>query len=275
MSQYDDFYKAFESPIMRKVRSEAYGEDIGQHSWVSVDELRRDIALHGLSPASRLLDLGCGPGGPLTFAIGQVGCRGVGAEVSSAAIAAARARAISLGLEQSTAFHRCDLNERLPFADGSFDVVISFDVVLHLRDREALFREVTRVLANGGKFLFTDAGILTGPVSDEEFQLRSVHGYTQFVPPGFNERALEAAGFKVVGTEDRTASTLAVAAGRLGARIAHRSELEPLEGGAGFERQQRYLQTVVSLSRRRAITRMMLLSESWRGPGPSRAPAVR
>jgi hypothetical protein len=64
MSQYDDFYKAFESPIMRKVRSEAYGEDIGQHSWVSVDELRRDIALLGLSPARCCFPGGCSLGAP-------------------------------------------------------------------------------------------------------------------------------------------------------------------------------------------------------------------
>ena len=39
--KYESFYREFDSPLMRKLRREAYGEDIGQHSWVSADELRQ------------------------------------------------------------------------------------------------------------------------------------------------------------------------------------------------------------------------------------------
>ncbi|MBI1796355.1 MAG: hypothetical protein HYR74_04820 [Candidatus Eisenbacteria bacterium] len=41
---YDSFYKEFDSTLTRRLRAEAYGEDIGQHSWVSAAELRDDIA---------------------------------------------------------------------------------------------------------------------------------------------------------------------------------------------------------------------------------------
>ena len=41
---YDPLYAAFDSPLMRQLRQEAYGEDIGQHSWVTADEFRSDIA---------------------------------------------------------------------------------------------------------------------------------------------------------------------------------------------------------------------------------------
>jgi SAM-dependent methyltransferase len=263
MIEYDDFYRQFESPLMQRIRREAYGEDIGQHSWASVDELRRDIAFLGLSPASRLLDLGCGPGGPLAFAVGLIGCHGMGVDVSASAIAAGRARAASLGLDRSIELRPCDLNEPLPFAGGSFDAVMSLDVILHLRDRQALFREVARVLAVGGWFLFTDAGVVAGPVSSEDVRRRSIHGHTQFVPPGFNERALELAGFGSIETEDRTANALAAAAGRLAARLTHRAELEPIEGRAAFQRQQEYLETVVALSRRGAISRMRYLARTY------------
>jgi hypothetical protein len=63
---------------MRQLRREAYGKDIGQHSWVTAEELEGDISRLRLSRASRFLDLGCGPGGPLAFIAGQVGCRGSG-----------------------------------------------------------------------------------------------------------------------------------------------------------------------------------------------------
>ena len=259
---YDSLYEAFESPVMRQVRSEAYGEDIGQHSWVLAEELRNDVARLKLSPSSRFLDLGCGPCGPLTFVLGCVRCSGTGTDVSSSAIAAGRTRAASLGLASVMTLREADLNEPLPFETRSFDSAMSLDVILHLRDRAQLFREVARILVPAGRFLFTDAGVITGSLSDQEILRRSIHGHTQFVAPGFNEQLLDAVGFRLLETENRTASVLKNAAGRLDARLAHRRELEQLEGCSSFERQQQYLETVVEISRRGALSRMMYLVES-------------
>src|SRR5256886_8021609 len=61
----------------------------------SSDVCSSDLRLK-LSRASHFLDLGCGPGGPLTFVAGHVGCQGSGVDVSAKAIAAGRARAASL-----------------------------------------------------------------------------------------------------------------------------------------------------------------------------------
>jgi SAM-dependent methyltransferase len=259
---YDKLYKEFDSPLMQQLRREAYGEDIGQHSWVTAEELQESIPRLKLSRASRLLDLGCGPGGPLTFIVGLVGCHGSGADVSAKALAAGRARVTSLRLDGLVTLLEVDLNEPIPFASGAFDAVISLDAILHLRDRLSVFREVARVLLPAGRFLFTDAGVITGSVSDEEIRWRAAHGYTQFAPPGFNERMLELAGFRVIDRNDRTASLLKTATGRLAARLGHRQELEQVEGTDYFGRQQRYLETVVALSQRGALSRMSYLVES-------------
>ena len=157
------------------------------------------------------------------------------------------------------------MNGPLPLESGSFHAAMSLDVVLHVRDRRALFREMTRVLAPGGRFLFTDAGVVVGVVSNDEVVSRSLHGYTQFVAPGFNERALEDAGFRLLEIEDRTDSLLANATGRLASRLGHRDELEQVESPAGFESQMRYLDTVIALARRRSVSRMMYLAESHGG----------
>lgn len=262
---YDDFYREFDSQLMQQVRSEAYLRDIGQHSWVTAEELEEDVARLQLTRSSRLLDLGCGPGGPLTFLANLAGCHGLGLDVSAEGIAAARARATSLRLDGLVTWQQADLNKPIPSADDSFDAVMSLDVILHLHDRLAVFREVKRALASGGRFLFTDAGVITGPVSDGEVRFRAAHGYTQFVPPGINERMLEEVGFRLIESSDRTASLLKTALGRLAARLAHRVELEKLEGSTSFERQLKFLETVIGLSERGAVSRMMYLGESRRG----------
>ena len=258
---YDSLYEAFDSALMRQLRAESYAEDIGQHSWVTADELRGDITRLRLSPGSRFLDLGCGPGGPLTFVLRCVGCHGTGIELSAPALSRAEARAAELGVAHLATLHPADLSERIPFPERTFDAAMSLDVVLHLRDREAFYREVARTLVPGGRLLITDAGVLTGAMSSEEARLRSVHGFTQFTAPGFNQRMLEQSGFRLLEVEDRTLSTLQVATGRLSAMMAHREELVRAGGSSEFELQRGYLETVIELSRRGAVSRRMYLAE--------------
>jgi SAM-dependent methyltransferase len=262
---YDDVYAGFDSPLMRRVRAEASAEDIGQHSWVTAEQLRADMGRLRLTPALRLLDLGCGACGPLTFVLQAVGCRGTGVERSAPAVALGRDRAAALGVAGLATIAEADLDRPLPVESGSFDAAMSLDVVLHLRNRAALFRELARSLVPGGRLLFTDAGVLAGAISGEEAAARSVHGHTVFVPPGFNERALEASGFRLLETEDRTGALLESAEGRRAARLTHRGALEEAEGRDGFERQQRYLDTVIELARRRCVSRVMYLAESHGG----------
>jgi SAM-dependent methyltransferase len=248
---YDFFYRDFDSPETRQFRRAAYGEDIGQHSWVSADELRSDIPRLGLSRSSRILDLGCGPCGPLTFILAAVGCQGVGVEQSEAALQIGRERALALGIADLLSVQAADLDEPLPFEPRSFDAAISIDVILHLRDRRRLFSEVAKFLRPGGRFLLTDAGVMTGIVSNEEVRRRSMHGFTQITAAGQNEMLLEAAGFRLIEVEDRTASAERNASGRLAALQAHPSELR---------KQRDYLETVIALSRRGAMSRFMYLA---------------
>ncbi len=258
---YESFYEEFDSPLMRQIRREAYGEDVGQHSWVDTGEIRGDIGRLRLSPSSRFVDLGCGPCGPLTYILATIGCQGTGVELSPSALLAGHRRATSLGVDGLLSVREADLNEPLPFEAGSFDAAMSLDVVLHLRDRLEFFREVARLLRPRGRFLFTDAGVVTGCLSNEDVRKRSVHGYTQFVTPGWNERLLEDSGLGLVETEDRTSSVLKNASGRLKAMSAHRAELEGTSSAADFESQREYLETAIELSRRGAMSRVMYLAE--------------
>ena len=62
--------------------------------------------------------------------------------------------------------------------------------------------------------------------------------------------------------EDRSASLKRNAAGRLAARERFRAELLRVEGAAECERQRRYLEVVIALVERRALSRFMYLARA-------------
>jgi SAM-dependent methyltransferase len=100
----------------------------------------------------RVLDVGCGRGGAVHvitefFEVGTL----CGVDLSPAAIAFCRA---SHGHDH-VAFHVGDA-ERLPFPDGSFDVVLNIESSSTYPDIGAFCHQVSRVLAPGGMFLYTD-----------------------------------------------------------------------------------------------------------------------
>ncbi|MFN0181682.1 MAG: class I SAM-dependent methyltransferase [Gemmatimonadales bacterium] len=246
---------------MRQLRREAYGEDIGQHSWVTATELRDDLTHLALQPSSRLLDLGCGPGGPLTYLVAAAGCRGTGVDQDPLALESARHRAAATGIATSVTTVAGDLDDPLPFPDHEFDAALALDVVIHLRDRSVFYREVARVLRPGGRFLVTDAAVVTGALSSEEVRNRSGHGFTQLVPVGWNEARLQAAGFRLLETTDRTASVTTNAGGRLAAIQAHHGELAEQWGEDQLAAQRRYLEAAAALASRGALSRMGYLAE--------------
>jgi SAM-dependent methyltransferase len=138
---------------------------------------------------------------------------------------------------------------------------MSLDAVIHVGERAQLFGEVARLLRPGGRFLFTDGGVITGPVSNEEMRRRTPNGTAYFVPLGWNDSLLERAGLRLIEVEDRTASAARNATGRLVATRAHRGELEREISSEGVDTQISFLETVAEVSRRRALSRIMYLSE--------------
>ncbi len=77
----------------------------------------------------------------------------VGIDPSEGALATAREHAQQNGLGQSIHYQQ-GFAEALPFADGSFSVIVCLDVLEHVHNLAATIREVARVLAPGGVFVF-------------------------------------------------------------------------------------------------------------------------
>ena len=97
----------------------------------------------------RVLDVGCNNGYG-TRALAAEAASVVGVDVSPALIA----RAIATGVPDNVEFRRVD-GGALPFEDGAFDLVTSFQVIEHVEDTDAFLREIRRVLKPGGGALFT------------------------------------------------------------------------------------------------------------------------
>jgi ubiquinone/menaquinone biosynthesis C-methylase UbiE len=120
-----------------------------------VEQVLSLVPLEG-SPAGSLLDVGCGPGS-IVLKIAQR-CRHlsiVGLDYSQNMIETARRTAAEMGLDGRVFFQRGDAG-RMPFADGSFDVVLSNSVLHHLADPTRMFREMVRVTRPGGAILVRD-----------------------------------------------------------------------------------------------------------------------
>ncbi|KAK3300787.1 S-adenosyl-L-methionine-dependent methyltransferase [Chaetomium fimeti] len=108
-----------------------------------------------LTKDMRVLDLGCGIGGPARTIAAAVGCSIVG--ITSNAWHVERGSALT---EEAGLGHLVTLVEgdflKLPFPDESFDAAYSVESLCYAPDPAAVYREIKRVLKPGAPFTFHD-----------------------------------------------------------------------------------------------------------------------
>jgi SAM-dependent methyltransferase len=115
-----------------------------------------EVARHvKIDANTRVLDAGSGLGGPSRFLAATFGCEVVGVDLAPDYVAVARMLTERAGLADRVSYEVGDLMH-LPFADGPFDMVWTQHVVMNIRDRALLYRELRRVLKTGGTFVFYD-----------------------------------------------------------------------------------------------------------------------
>ncbi|MEX5830227.1 class I SAM-dependent methyltransferase, partial [Ralstonia solanacearum] len=146
-----------------------------------------------------------------------------------------------IGLRDRSHFVDCDVRQRMPFPDGTFDALWCVDSVIHIPDRLALLREWCRLLKPGGRFLYTDPTLVTGIVSKEEIMLRGTPGYFLYTPIGLNERLIAQAGLRLDMQADVTHSITELSERWQAAREKRSEALTAVEGDDAFERMQRFL----------------------------------
>jgi SAM-dependent methyltransferase len=129
MKKNPKLYTGMEKPISR--------------SWILRDELLYNY-FGKLDRNLRIVELGCGQG----YFLGKL--REMGFK---------NLAGVDIGnylKEQTFEHHIADLNvDKLPFADGSVDVVVAFQMMEHLENYFLVVQEVKRILRTGGLFVFS------------------------------------------------------------------------------------------------------------------------
>jgi SAM-dependent methyltransferase len=258
---YDNVYGDFASRAETEVRRAAFGEDIGQSSWLTAQDWLRFADEAEVQASSRVLEVGSGSGGPAVYLAEKRGCHVTGVDINENGVANASRLAAARDVSDRTMFRAIDASEPLPFPDASFDAVLSNDAMCHIPHRLEVLRDWRRVLRPRGRMLFTDALIITGQVSHDEIATRSSIGPYFFVPPGENERLIRDAGLKLIASHDETAAAETIARNWHAAREQHREELVTREGATNFEGLQRFLACVHTLSAERRLSRLCYVAE--------------
>lgn len=200
-----------EEVILRGVREA--GIDTDQ---LTVDDLAPVDQLHaGFLPATRylleqlalraetrLLDVGCGIGGPARVAAALHSCPVVGIDLSPDFVRVAQSLTERVGLSALVEHHVAAGGE-LDLEDASFDRAMMIHVGMNIPEKRPVFAEVRRVLRPGAMFgLFeqmrSHEGTLPYPLPwAEDVDSSFVSSPEEYV------RDLEAAGFVVERTENR------------------------------------------------------------------------
>lgn len=109
-----------------------------------------------IRPTDVLLDLGCGGGRNIQYFLTKAN-KVYGMDYSRASVDIAR-----MLNDKDIKDGRCQIIEgdvkNIPFDDKTFDFVTAFETIYFWKDIEACFREIHRILKDGGEFLIVNEG---------------------------------------------------------------------------------------------------------------------
>jgi SAM-dependent methyltransferase len=258
---FDSTYGHFTQDVLAVIRRETFGPDIGQNSWLTVEEYDRFISWLKLQPEQHVLEVASGSGGPALYLADRAGCHVTGIDSNQHGVAEATRAALESEHSHRINFRVADANSPLPFANDTFDALVCIDSLNHFPDRLRVFQEWQRVLLPGRRAVFTDPVVITRPVTNDDLAQRSSIGLFVFTPPGVNEHYIEIAGLKLLRREDVTLNAAVVAGRWHRSRERHREALLAIEGEVRFDGLQKFFAAVHRLTSERRLSRVAYLVE--------------
>ena len=198
--------------------------------------------LMNLQPGQRILDVGCGWGGPLTYLCKKYNVRGVGLTLSPTQRAFAQERADREGVDvEIIECHWHDYRD----AEG-FDIVTTDEVIVHFNDLGGFFAKAYELLHEDGRMVNKELHF-THPRYSEMTRglslINEIYGSTGNYRPLAEEFALaNAAGFEVQTIHQIPLEHYRKTMARWGENMMkHRADLENMVGRDYFRRFRTYL----------------------------------
>jgi len=139
----------------------------------NVDRMLTGLDVRG----KRILDIGCGLGGPAFILAGKYGAQVTGIDLERHLIERAKVRAVEIGLEHRLEFLTVE-SGHLNFPDDSFDVVFTSGALTQTRDKSGIINECLRALKPGGVLTCYEWLKSNGPLSTDMLYFFEMEGLT-------------------------------------------------------------------------------------------------
>jgi ubiquinone/menaquinone biosynthesis C-methylase UbiE len=158
--------------------------------------------------ADRVLDVGCGLGGPARYLAERFGCEVTGIDLTHEFCEVANWLSALTGLDRRVRV-RQGSGTALPFEDASFDLVWTIQMQMNVADKARLYAEIQRVLRPGGRYVLQE--LCAGEAGECHLPApwASHPGISFLVSPQALRAEVEAAGLRGVHWGDTTSEALA------------------------------------------------------------------
>ncbi len=154
-----------------------------------------------IKEGDRLVDIGCGIGGPARYLAKRFRCHVDGLDITGPFVEAGNELSKLVGMEDAVHFQHGD-GQKLPYRDEQFDGGYAQHVTMNVRDRDDFFGEAFRVLQPGAFFALTEHGL--GELGEPHHPVPwSEDGSGAYLlRPSETVAALERAGFSNIQVTD-------------------------------------------------------------------------